>query len=369
MEIMRRFIIAMLIVLGIYFAWAFYGRGVRSQPDYRLITKFQTMNSPSGKANIVALHPYMTTLDYSGASAFYNKLDYYFTEIKKAGILRGNTTVLLPEHFGTWLVAAEEKKAVYEASTIESAIRTIAISNIFQYLYFYFKSESENRGRETIFKMKANKMANIYQYAFSRIAAKFEVHIVAGSIILPDPQVVDGSLTIGNGPLKNVSVIFTPDGSVLPQVTSKKFPTVIELEFIIGGTQKVPVYDLPAGPTSILICQDAWHQQIHDQVTLDGAEIVLTPAYLYGNEIWSAPWAGLSSLPDEIGSDTVSMSEGDAWHKYSLSRFKNGTAISVFMGGQLWNLSTDGKSFVNVKEGIREAPDQEPPFVLNTWIY
>ncbi len=370
MEIMRRFFIAMIIVLGIYFSWAFYGRGAEIRANYRPITQFHTMNFPTGKANIVALHPYMTASDYSGASAFYKKLDYYFTEVKKAGFLKSNTTVLLPEHFGTWLVAAEEKKAVYDAATSESAIRTVAISNIFQYLYYYLKSESSNRSRETVFKMKAPKMAIIYQYAFSRIAAKFEVHIVAGSIILPNPSVIDGSLTTGEGQLKNISVIYGPDGKAFPEITAKQFPTAIELEFIVGGGEKAPVYTLPAGPTSILISQDSWYQQIHDQVMQDGAEIVLTPAYLPGGKLWSASWAGFSTMPDDITStDIDSITEEEAWHKYSLSRFKNGTSIGVFMGGQLWDLSTSGESFVHLKEGIREAPDQEAPFVTNTWIY
>jgi len=327
------------------------------------------MNAPTGRANIVGIHPFMTPQDYSGAAAFYNKLDYYFTEVKKSGMLRGNSTVLLPEHFGTWLVAAEEKKSVYEVDNIESAIRIVAISNIFQFGYYYFKSDANDRLNAAIFQMKAKKMANIYQYAFSRISKKFEVHIVAGSILLPDPKIVDGKLEIGEGALKNVSVVFTPDGSAHPSLTIKKFLSADEVGFVEGGTEPIPVYHLPTGSISILLCEDSWYQQNHDEVLQNGAKIILSPAYLSKNELWESDWKGLNPMPDDIDKGIIgSLSEAEAWHKYSLSRNKSGTSISVFMSGKLWDIGSDGKSFVYVKNQIREVPD-EAPFIFNTWIY
>jgi len=218
--------------------------------------------------------------------------------------------------------------------------------------------------------MKAQKMATIYEYAFSKVAKKFKIYIVAGSIILPAPKIVDGHLEIGKGPLRNVSVVFAPDGLALPDLTTKNFPSLEERNFVSGGNEPFPVYQLPLGPTSILISEDAWYQANHDQVIAKGASIVLTPAYLTKNEPWDSKWDALNPLPGDIDpADIGSISTSEAWHKYSLSRNKSGTSVGLFMSGQLWDIGSDGKSFVYIKGQIREVPEEKGPYIFNTWIY
>lgn len=362
---MRRFFIAFIILLGIYFAWSFNGRSVKFTGSYMPISDLQMMNAPAGRSNVVSLQPRMTTLDYSGAGAFYQKMDFYFTEMKKSGVLRGTSVVLLPEHIGTWLVAAEEKSSIYEAGTIEDAIRLAAISNVFQFIYYYFQTESENKLQETTFRMKANKMAMIYEYAFSRIAQKFEIHIVAGSIVLPEPVIIDGKISLSDGPLRHVSMVFKPDGSIDQQLTFKKYPGPAERAFLEPSKEDIPVLDLPIGKSRILIGEDGMHPEHYEDSTI----YTLNPSFLSATEKWDSAWHGLDPLPSDVKKEDIgTITRAEAWHRYASGRSKS-TAITLFFRGELWDIGAEGRSFIKTANQLREGIESDNPVILNTWFY
>ncbi len=371
---MKRFLITIAIVIALYLTWALYGRTKSNPYEYKNIPATIQINHPEGISNIVGIQPYMTSWDYMGAQSFYAKMEYYFEEANKAGLLNKNTTVALPEHLGTWLVAAGEKQSVYSASSIEAAMRITVFSNLFNFVYYYSRSGATDKVREAIFQMKAKRMAAIYNYTFSRLARNYEVAIVPGSIVLPKPVVTNGEIKTTKGALFNTSMVFNNDGTVDQNLTLKQYPIEDELTFISPSGEDLPIYEVPSGKTSILICADAWYPESYRQVVSNGVNTIIVPAYSAGDGLWDTKWKGYNGAeqPQDIDIiDIEKITEGEAWHKYTLSRFagKGNIAISVFLRGEIWDLGTDGESFVYINNEIKSVEKTEGPQIFNVWFY
>ncbi len=108
--------------------------------------------------------------------------------------------------------------------------------------FIYIIKLCENEFVETVYQMKAWQMAYKYQSIFSRLAKEYRVSIVAGSIVLPNPKVIEGNITPTDGPLRNVSFYFHSDGRVDEKMSNwhsesyffneeKPFPTFAKRKF------------------------------------------------------------------------------------------------------------------------------------------
>ncbi len=127
------------------------------------------------------------------------------------GLLNARTVVVLPEHIGTWLFASGEKDQLYQAPTIEDAMDWLSWSNPLQFIAAMLGAEGRNRQDDAHLRLKARAMARDYQALFGGLAREFNVTLVAGSIVLPDPSVESGQLKVGDGALYNSSVTFGSD--------------------------------------------------------------------------------------------------------------------------------------------------------------
>lgn len=302
------------------------------------------------KGSITGIQPYMVPADYRTADALYKKLSRYLTIAKKNGSFTPATVVVFPEHTGTWLVALHEKASVYSADTSEDALQTVAASHPASFLYYYLKSSAGDKAAEAVFKLKAKQMALAYQEVFGRLAREYQATVVAGSIVLPAPNLMNGQLLPSEGPLYNVSAVFAPDGTIQAPLVLKSHPTREEQEFCVAGPEAdLPVFETAAGRLGVLICADSWYPRGYNILRNKGAEVLAVPSYLPGNEIWSSPWAGYngSSTPEDVlSTDTGSLTEGQAWQKYALAGrapvagFRTG--INVFLRGELWELGAKG---------------------------
>jgi hypothetical protein len=88
------------------------------------------------------------------------------------------------------LVTVNEKHSVYTSPSSAKALQTMALSNLGSYASAYLSVPDSVKAhpRYAIFKMKAAVMAKIYGNVFKKIASTYQVHIVAGSILLPNPK-------------------------------------------------------------------------------------------------------------------------------------------------------------------------------------
>jgi predicted amidohydrolase len=279
----------------------------------------------------------------------------YLEEAKKAGYLHSATVVLLPEYLGTWLVTENEKDGVATASTIQSSMTLMVLSNPIKFLGSFFQHQGEqDRFAAGLFRMKAKSMATIYSNTFRKLAREYQVTINAGSIVLPGAHVQDTVIDVREDqPLYNSSFIFYPTGLIDERVVKKSFPIHSELPFITAAPiEDLPLFDLSIGKTAVLVCADSWYPQSYARIASLHADVVLVNSYCAGDQTMSIKWNGYDGIAPPSDIDTLDIrkiSERDAWIKYALpGRLAESKAIvgaNIFLRGTLWDLGTDGQPF------------------------
>ena len=328
------------------------------------------------RGNLLGVQPFMVPPDYASAETFYAKMDRYLDVASRRGWLGERTIVVLPEYIGTWLVAAGERPRVYHAGTIAAAMLALALSHPLRFIRALLSATAEDTVKYSLFRMKAAHMREIYHSVFSSLARKYAVTIVAGSIVLPSPAVHNRVLTIGDGALCNVSIVYRPDGSAYDDVVRKAFPIQAERSFTApGSAASLPVFDTPAGKLGVLICADAWYPAPYAALTAKGAQIVAVPSYLAPDGVWHQPWRGYDGAPapdDVAARDLGTLTEGQAWLKYALAGRMPGSGIrhgiNVFLRGDLWDLGSDGHTIVVRKRTVLEAEHVAGAALVNFWL-
>lgn len=345
----RVFSVAVAAVLALYFAWAGYGRA-RPPVDVRLQLAYtRSVDTFHGRGNLVGVSPWMVPADYASAQHLQGKLDGYLQVAKSLGWMRAGTVVVFPEHIGTWLIVEGEKSAILRAATIDEGLQLFAGSNLFKYLREWFTAPdgTRSRTRHSIFSMKSARMARTYQEVFGALARKYRVTVVAGSILLSNPSVRDGVLRTGMGALSNAGAVFHPDGSIDPRLYCTARPGDIEAEFVRGCDRSAPpVYDLPAGRTSVVLSDDARHAEAYPAA---GVDIVLSPALFRPDPEMASPEGGASSegpgLADDLRRDGLPA---------RLPACGARLGMVVPLRGRLWDIGTVG-GILAVRDGVLHA--------------
>jgi hypothetical protein len=377
MRKVRRTIILLLLILCLAFVvWSRSGRRPPpGAPALRLLD-VSSFGEDTGSGNLLGIQTHMVPADYASEERFRQKLDGYLAAAHDAGFLGPKTVVVFPEYLGVWLVAAGEKESVYSAPTIKAATKVLVASNLLSFLRWLPFARAPRRADCAVFKMKARSMAAIYHRTFSQLAAEYGVTIVAGSIFLPEPQVADGVLLAGNGPLYNVSVLYTPDGRAQAPPVRKAFPIEEELGYIAAAApEDIPAFDTPAGRLGILVCADSWYPEAYAALKDKGVELVAVPSYVSADDRWNAPWSGydVENPPPGIApEDLQHMTERDAWMAYALpARLPESGAragINVFLRGRFWDLGSDGQSLAVLGPTTHTSPHVDGAALLNLWL-
>ncbi|MFN8295530.1 MAG: nitrilase-related carbon-nitrogen hydrolase [Chitinophagales bacterium] len=372
----------LLLIALVYFFWSKNDRVIDTEnifPRY-VIGNVEEFGNKNGKGNIIALSPYLHTTDFSSQSAFFNMMHYYFSFAKRKKLLNDSTIIVLPEYIGSWLVTVNEKRSMYADTSLEEGMQTVIVSNLFKFGTSYLISKSEDKKTEAVFKMKADKMLEIYQTTFSKLAKEFHVIIVAGSVVLPDPSVKDGKIEINkSGKLYNISAVFDVSGKVIAPLTKKIYPIEEEKTFTCCADKNtgIPVYKTPAGNLAVLICADAWYPQNYNSLKNKNINILAVPSFVSGNDSWIKRWKGYNGavMPTDIDkTDIGKITEYEAWKKYSmLGRIQEAgikTGVNVFLRGELWNLGTDGHTLIWCNNKVQEpaAPNDKTGSLINVWL-
>lgn len=340
------------------------------------IRQIVSFGADAGRGNLVGIQTDMSPTDYATAAAFQAWLDGYLAAAQAQGWLNARTIVVFPEYLGTWLVAADEGPAVTEASQVAVAIRNLILRHPLALARCFLTSRAPDRLRDSVFRLKATIMARAYHDTFSRLAARYAVTIVAGSILLPGARVAEGELHVTDGRLQNITAVYQPDGSPYSEIVRKVYPIADEIPFVAAGKPAdLPVFDTPAGRLGVLICADSWYPRPYEVLRDKGAEIIAVPSYLSPTGVWQQPWRGYSgaSAPDDVCQEDVGrLTEGEAWLKYALAGrapaagFRHG--INVFLRGALWDLGADGHT-VLVRDGqVIEAAHVDGAALVNSWL-
>jgi hypothetical protein len=336
----------------------------------------------AGRGNLLGIQPYLRSPDYASGETLYTRLSGYLDVARQREWLNDKTIVVLPEHTGTWLVAAGEGARVVRATTIESAMRALAIGRPLATLGALVRSALGLAGRPkdvakaSLFQVKAKQMADAYHGIFSRLARTYGATIVAGSIVLPAPRVTEGRLITGRGALYNVSAVYRPDGTPYPKLSRKAFPIEDELGFTAPApVGELPVYPTPAGRLGVLVCADSWHPEPYQVLGEQGVELVAVPSFLSLDEVWDRAWRGYADgvTPADVDTqDLQRLTEGQAWLRYSMTGRGARTGIrhgmNVFLRGDLWDLGSDGHT-LTIRDGeVLQAEHVEGAAIVNSWL-
>ena len=330
------------------------------------------------RGNILGIEPYMLPQDYQSRESLLNKLDAYLLIAQHEGWLNEKTIVLFPEYIGTWLILTNESRKLFEAPTLAMAQRTLVLHHLLAFGIYFLKAREKGRAEAAIFRMKAAQMAESYQAVFSQLARHYSVTIVAGSIILPAPLISDGRLVLNRGPLRNVSIVCKPNGTLHSHPIYKAFPTSRELPFISPAqVSDIPAFDTPAGRLGVLICADSWFPQAYARLNEQGIELLAVPSYeALEPGLWNRPWLGYDGwqTPADVDiDDAKNITEGQAWQKYSLAgRIQSSGArygMNIFLRGKLWDQDLGGKpaTLVRDHEVFVEKSTQQAA-ILNLWL-
>jgi len=345
-----------LLLIFIWLIWSYSGRKTPVDPPKIFLSLVQDINpSDTLKNNLVGIQPYMEEADFVLQERYRNKLELYLAEAKKSNLFRTNTLVVFPENIGTWLILVNEKHSLADKNRIEDAKATLIWSNIFDFSLAYLRSDEEDRSMAAIFRMKAKNMAEAYFDSFSTLAQQFQTYIVAGSIILPKPIVVDGEIYIDiTEPLTNVSFIFGPDGKIIGKPIIKKHSGDFDdLLLNLAQSENHEVFDLPVGKTSILLNEDAWFEDSYQLIENSTPAIIINPSFSPGINSMAEPWEGFGvlSLPLDVDSmDLGNITLLEAIEKYSLpQKIKNSNAqigMTLFLKGEFWDLGASGQPLI-----------------------
>jgi predicted amidohydrolase len=346
--------VRVLVILLIASITALLGWGVFRQAsnlaadtDLHLVAveRFEPGEAPY----LVGVQPWLEQAHYQSAAALHDRLAAYLDQIRSELDAAPGSIIVLPEHAGTWLVAAGAPRAAFTADTTAGAMAWLIAANPLAFASAWLSSGEEDRMAAAVFRMRAAAMARDYQAVFGALAVEYGVTIVAGSIVLPEPRIEHGVLIAGDGPLYNTSAVFHPDGAIDPQLVRKSHPIPSETPFTASWPAgRLPVFETQAGRLAVLICADSWHPDLYDSVRSLDAAIIAVPAFLQPSNVWNEPWHGYTTgwPADADRSDESRLSEGEAWQNYALAgRLRSGGAdfgMTAFLRGQLWDLGSDG---------------------------
>jgi predicted amidohydrolase len=368
------FSMALIAALTTYAMWAADRPVGHYLSDLRIDLAID-QGTPADRGNLLGIQPELFPTDYQSAERLHRKLAAYLQKAQEQGLLNEKTIVVLPEHVGTWLMVSGEKDELYQATTIKEAMNWLAVSNPLQFVRALISAGGDNRLDDAHLRMKAKGMAKEYQALFGGLAKEFHVTLVAGSIVLPEPSIIDGTLKIGRGALYNSSVVFGRDGLPIGQPQRQMHPIFAEHDVIeANGEHTLSVVDTPAGRLGVLIGSDSWYPDNYRKLDDQGAQLVAVPAFVSGRGTWDKPWRGYKGLstPGSVSLKAGELSEGQAWHRLTLTAQPPSSqaiaGVSVFLRGQFWDQGSAGQSFLSSNGQHFVGGNVRGARLLNLWL-
>ncbi|MBX9405858.1 carbon-nitrogen hydrolase family protein [Pseudomonas baetica] len=367
------FSMAIVAVLTTYAMWAADRPAGHYLSDLRIKLAVD-QGTPADRGNLLGIQPELFPTDYQNPERLHRKLAAYLQQAQDQGLLNDKTVVVLPEHVGTWLMISGEKDELYQAPTLAEAMNWLAASNPLLFARAWLSAKGSDRLDDAHLRMKSRAMAKDYQALFGGLAKEFHVTLVAGSIVLPEPSIRDGQLKPGSGALYNSSVVFGRDGVPLGQPQRQMHPVFDQRDVIQASEQTINVVDTPAGRLGVLIGSDSWYPDNYRKLDEQSAQLVAVPAQVLGHGAWDQPWRGYkgSSTPSSVSLKPGEVSEGQAWHRLTLTAqppSSRATAgMSVFLRGQFWDKASSGQSFLSSNGQQFAAGDARGACLLNIWL-
>lgn len=369
-----RLVVFILLVIGVLY-FQYKEVELLSDKDYsKLATEPQLYISSIGydrkQGNIVGIQAFMIPADYSSEERFYRKLESYILEAQRNGFLNEKTILVFPEHIGTPLVLLNEEKSIYYQNDLQSVIKILTKKLSFA---SQPKPKDNSVTIQKLFIYKSQKMKEVYVRAFSQLSKFYNITILAGSILLPNPQFENFEIQIYGEELKNVGFIFAY-GKPLPFIIQKNYLASFE------GIAKVTSSSLPIYPISnlnlslsVLFSNDSLYNQNYSA----NAEIILSPSAVYEKQkiLWQDPVISNSLKGDKslFFENDKNLTPAELWNKFGLAgKFPYLTSkiyLQVFLRGEFFGNKFIGNSSFGYRHMKSEiVPNEFVAAILNVYL-
>ncbi len=258
---LRHFITLINLVVFVLLIWSYSGRNKTLPEQEAHISLVEEVNkTDSLKRTLIGVQPYMEIEDYFFQPRFKSKMKQYLDAASQQGLIADKTIIVFPENIGKWLVFLGEKHGIAEKESLDEAMKIITYSNTFDFLLGLIKTHEyeEDRTASGVFRMKAKNMAKAYFTTFSELAIESQTYILAGSIVLPGPSVIDGQLVVNlKDSLYNAAYIFGPDGKIVGEGTKNSITRLDTNVFSQKAqNQDFDQFELPISNTNLVIASE-----------------------------------------------------------------------------------------------------------------
>lgn len=304
--------------------------------------KIQTNGIDRKYGNIVGMHMVLSQNFFVKEEWWRERIEELLIAGKNANIYDRKTIVIFPEHVGTGLVFLDEKESFMDQKSIEKALA----------------KKGENFTLKDLFYQKSEQMLDVYTRTFSDLAKQYKIPILAGSIVLPNPKLVKGSIVLEpNGPLYNVSIPFSADGKIMDPLIRKTILSDLEKTILESGdVNQDRVWVVPGWKVAVFLGQEVFNEGLYEKLKSRPLDGMVSPSIRY---------EGLSM-------ENKNLNESNIWQKEGMPKFIKLTRaqdlLQVFMEGTLFNEEIKGQTF-NLRDFSFEdrAQSTNVPTILNLY--
>ncbi|TGM46860.1 hydrolase, carbon-nitrogen family protein [Leptospira biflexa] len=302
----------------------------------------QTNGTDRKYGNLVGIQLVLKPADYVKEEWWKERIEETLIKGKSSGIFDRKTIVIFPEHLGSGLVFLNEKSRFINSETLAEALKT----------------KGENFSINELLLSKSELMAEVYVRTFSSLAKEYNVPILGGTIILPNPKIVRGNLVLDpKGPLYNVAIPFSADGKLMEPMVKKSVLAEEEQKvYAAGETNQDRIWIVPGWKVGIFIGQEVFEPSLYSRLTGKAIDGLISPSSVYPNMKWSEK----------------DLSDPNIWKQEGMPKFIKSTRaqdlVQVFLSGHLFENHWNGKTF-NLRDFAFEdqAVSVESPTILNLY--
>ncbi|TGL23930.1 hydrolase, carbon-nitrogen family protein [Leptospira yanagawae] len=302
----------------------------------------QTNGSDRKYGNLVGIQLVLRPEDYVKEEWWKERIDETLAKAKSSGIFDRKTIVIFPEHIGSGLVFLNEKSKFLNSDSLSEALKT----------------KGENFSFSDLVLAKSELMAEVYVRTFSSLAKDYNVPILGGTIVLPNPKIVKGNLVLDpKGPLYNVAIPFSADGKLMEPMVKKIILSEDEQKiYSAGESNQDRIWIVPGWKVAIFIGQDVFEASLYSRLTGKAVDGLISPAAVFPNMKWSG----------------LDLTDVNVWKREGMAKYIKSTRaqdlVQVFLSGHLFENHWNGKTF-NLRDFTFE--DQvisvENPTILNLY--
>ncbi len=180
----------------------------------------------------------------------------------------------------------------------------------------------------------------IYCRTFGALARRYGAYISAGSGYFPliEQESAQGTF-VAEARVYNVSCLFNPQGTLLTRTLKHQLTTTeVKFGFSAGPRRALHPVRTALGRVGTLICYDAFHHSLVEQMDALGTQILLQPSF--NTQRWAAPWWA-----------NAARTQAEEWMQDGLPALVQGReniryGVNAMMVGRLFDLHAEGRSSI-----------------------